>query len=256
MSIEQSQSNEHQPQSRPANAVAAAADGLRRLIVTGELAPGQELSQVALARLVGVSTTPLREALRELEAEGLIESRQRRRPRVAPFDVNDLEAIYSYRVFSEAMGIALTVPVMTVADRHALREDLATLRTAGRARELATWSKAHTHLHLAFVVGCTPKLRKQIRTTMARSDRYRRLSVLGDEPVAWSIGESEHQAIVQACDDGEAREAALLLAQHLARSALRVVAQLSPDSDVPGVRVALQMVMAWRDAERSSRAAR
>lgn len=68
-------------------------DRLRTMIVTGATVPGTYLSQVKLAAALGVSTTPLREALRQLEAEGLVESRRNRRPRVPPFNPRDLEGV-------------------------------------------------------------------------------------------------------------------------------------------------------------------
>ncbi|MEA2631083.1 MAG: hypothetical protein QOE66_1302, partial [Chloroflexota bacterium] len=75
---------------RRRDAVAIATERLRQLIVTGEIPPGSELSQVKLAEMTGVSTTPVREALRQLEVEGLVEARHNRRPRVPAFDPDDL----------------------------------------------------------------------------------------------------------------------------------------------------------------------
>ena len=94
------------------DAVTLAHTRLRRLIVRGAIAPGSELSQVELARRLGVSTTPLREALRRLEAEGLVDSRRNRRPRVRAFDVEELDSIYAARVLLEWLAVRLTVPLM------------------------------------------------------------------------------------------------------------------------------------------------
>jgi DNA-binding GntR family transcriptional regulator len=230
--------------SRP-DAVAAATDGLRTMIVRGDIAPGSELSQVALARLMGVSTTPLREALRQLEAEGLVDSRRHRRPRVSPFDAHDLEAIYGNRVLLEALGVTLTVPTMTARDLEQLRDGLKVLREALPKRDMERWDLAHTAFHMRLVQGSAPKLREQIATLIARSDRYRRMAILGEAPIGRGVGEAEHEAIVDACEAGEAREASLLLAQHLARSALQAGSHIAPEIDLTGVRTALQMVMAW-----------
>ena len=109
------------------DAVGRAHAQLRRLIVRGDLAPGRELSQVELARRTGVSTTPLREALRRLEAEGLVESRRHRRPRVRPFDRQDLDSVYAARVLLEPLALRLTVPRLTAGDLSALHERLAAL---------------------------------------------------------------------------------------------------------------------------------
>lgn len=89
---------------RDRDAVALAIDSLRTMIVTGEIPPGTALSQVELAGRIGVSTTPLREALRQLEAEGLVEPRRNRRPRVPPFDPDDVVSVYCGRVLLESLG--------------------------------------------------------------------------------------------------------------------------------------------------------
>ena len=107
------------------------------LIVRGALAPGRELSQVELARRTGVSTTPLREALRRLEAEGLVESRRNRRPRVRPFDCQDLDSVYAARVLLEPLALRLTVPRLTAGDLSALRDRLDAMRRVAAQVEIA-----------------------------------------------------------------------------------------------------------------------
>jgi DNA-binding GntR family transcriptional regulator len=87
---------------RRRDTVAFAAQALRSMIVSRALAPGTPLSQAKLAREIGVSTTPLREAMRQLEAEGLVESRHNQRSRIPPFDPDDLETVYSSRVLSRS----------------------------------------------------------------------------------------------------------------------------------------------------------
>ena len=77
---------------------------------------------------------------------------------------------------------------------------------------------------------------------MSRSYRYRRMSVLGERPYGWATGEAEHESILLACRDRKSRDAATLLAVHLARSALSVLAHLEPDGRVPAILAALEMV--------------
>jgi DNA-binding GntR family transcriptional regulator len=90
---------------------------------------------------------------------------------------------------------------------------------------------------------CSAPLRREIATLMTRSDRYRRMSVLGDEPAGRAVGDEEHEAILAACRARDPDEAAQRLARHLARSALTLLAHLAPDADPAGVRSALQLVM-------------
>jgi DNA-binding GntR family transcriptional regulator len=208
------------------DAVALATERLRQLIVTGELAPGSELSQVRLAELTGVSTTPVREALRRLEAEGLVESRHNRRPRVPAFDADDLDAVYAARILLETTAVAITVPVMTAADLAILGEDLEAMRSAGRVEDVESWEAAHACFHERLIAGAGEALPRQIQMLMARSLRYRRMSVLGERPHGWSTGEVEHGSILAACERHDVAAAAPLLATHLARSAVSVLDHL------------------------------
>lgn len=222
------------------------AERLRELIVGGELPPGGELSQVELARMFGVSTTPVREALRLLEVEGLVHSRRNRRPRVPEFEPADLDAVYCHRVLLEPLALALSVPAMDAAKLARLRTGLDEMRAAATADEIAAWDRAHASFHSGLVDGVEPVLRDQIRVMMARADRYRRISVLGDRPASWAISEREHEAIAAACERGEADRAALLLARHLARSARSVLAHLAPEWEPTALPAALATVEAAR----------
>jgi DNA-binding GntR family transcriptional regulator len=220
---------------------------LRRRIVRGEIAPGTELSQVSLAQALGVSTTPLREALRQLEAEGLVESRRNRRPRVPPFDPDDLDSVYCNRVLLESLSVALSVPALTAEDLAALRGHLDTMAELADDSDDTAWEAAHAAFHRGLVAECGEPLRNQVNVLLNRSERYRRMSVLGNEPAsrAGGVGAQEHEAIFAACAAREPHEAALLLARHLTRSALALLAQLAPDVDPVAVRTALHMVMSW-----------
>lgn len=227
---------------RRRDAVAVATERLRQLIVTGEIPPGSELSQVRLAEMTGVSTTPVREALRQLAVEGLVEARHNQRPRVPAFDPDDLDAVYCSRILLESAAIAITVPKLSEVELDALGEDLEAMRAAAQIEGIDAWEIAHSSFHTSLVDGCGPALRRQIHLMMARSHRYRLMSVLGERPYGWSTGEAEHEAILRACRDREPRAAARLLAVHLARSALSVLEHLDPAGTPVAIRTALQTV--------------
>jgi len=233
------------PGRRGGAAVAHALSELRARVVSGSLAPGAELSQIRLAEELGVSTTPLREALRRLEAEGLIETRPNRRARVPPLDADDVDAVYCARIALESLAVSLAAPAFADADVSALRDDLAAMRRAAAPSELAAWDVAHASFHRRLVDTGNPALTGQIDATMARSDRYRRLSVHGDDPAGRIAGDREHAAIVEAAAARDGNRAAVLLARHLARSALTLVAHLAPEADPASVRAALQSVLCW-----------
>lgn len=211
------------------DAVARAHAQLRGMIVRGVLAPGSQLSQVELAKRTGVSTTPLREALRRLEAEGLVESRPNRRPRVRPFACDDLDSVYAARVMLEPLALRITVPQLSGEDIAGLRGALVAMRRAAApARadvspwERSAWEQTHHCFHLSLIAAAPQPLREQIETLIARADRYRRIAVRDDTPAGRSKGDAEHEAIVDACEAGDAATAAAVLAAQLVRSARTV----------------------------------
>jgi DNA-binding GntR family transcriptional regulator len=215
---------------------------LREMLLNGELAPGTPISQVKLSRAMGVSATPLREAMRLLQAEGLLIAEHNRRARVAPLDPRDIDATYAGRILMEALALRLTVPRLTPADITTLRGDLAAMAEAAKSEDLRGWEQAHRDFHRRLVQGADPALGRLIEPLVDRSERYRRFSVYGSLGQTWQIGNAEHEAILDACEAGDPLEAAELLGLHLGRSALTILAKAAPDGDPSAVRTAVQMV--------------
>ncbi len=214
---------------------------LRELILDGTIAPGTIISQVELARSLGVSRTPLREGLRRLQQEGLIEAEPNRRARVAAFDPADLEQVYMNRLLYEPLGLAITVPRLTAADVATLDAELAAMRRHAGAREYPEWEAAHRRFHRGLVVHAGDSLARAITTYADRGDRYRRL-YQSAIPRAWEVGDNEHEAIVEACRAREQLEATTLLARHFGRTALSLLARLSPERDPVEVRTAMLLI--------------
>lgn len=214
---------------------------LRELLLNGEIAPGTILSQVKLSRQLGVSTTPLREAMRLLQAEGLLIAEHNRRSRVAPLDPDDIDAVYASRILFEALALRLAVPGMRAEDHAALREDLDAMRAAGDAQDLRQWEPVHRDFHRRLTAG-NEALQRVIDPAVARSERYRRSSLFGSPARTWELGNDEHEAIVAACEARDPQQAASLLARHLTRSALTVLVKIAPEKDPVAVRAALDLV--------------
>jgi DNA-binding GntR family transcriptional regulator len=221
------------------DAVAHAHARLRALIVRGAIAPGSELSQVELARRVGVSTTPLREALRRLEAEGLIDSQRHRRPRVRPFKLEELDSIYAARIMLECLALRLTVPEMTARQLGSLQGTVTTMAGANHGGgATAIWENAHLAFHQALVAGAAPALKVEIDNLMARGDRYVRLGIGADTPSVLALVDAEHASIEQACQEHNAIAAASLLGAHLAHAAHTIGSYIAPGSPLPSVEMA------------------
>ena len=215
---------------------------LREMILSGEFAPGSIVPQVPLARSLGISTTPLREAMRQLQSEGLLEVRRNHRARVPDLDVADLHAVYAARVLLESQAIAMTAVAGGAGIRERLTQDLRLMSEAHETEDFERWTEVHTWFHLDLVSGSTLGLMPTIRNFFDRSERYRRLAFVSARPRFWSDPHGEHTQIADACLSGDGAAAARALASHLARTAIQLSATFAPEVDPAPVRIAVGLI--------------
>lgn len=214
---------------------------LRELILNGEMAPGTIISQVALAKALGVSRTPLREAIRLLQQEGLIEAEHNRRARVVSFDPDDLEAVYCNRLLLESLGIGVTVPRLTSNEVAEIDGLLGRMRSSVESGDQSTYEVAHREFHRAIIMHGGAPLLSQISLYADRGRRYRvlyRFNVEGAD----EFGASEHTAIFEACRDHDQKQAVTALARHLSHTALGILGRMAPERDPVALRTALLVV--------------
>ncbi len=113
--------------------VEAVVSQLRRLIVSGELKPGERLIEERLAERFGVSRPPMREALRVLQRDGIVQSRQRRGSIVTPVTAEDVREICSLRSMLERTAVELGVPVVERGALVPLQSAVERIRAAVQA---------------------------------------------------------------------------------------------------------------------------
>ncbi|MGA2010826.1 MAG: GntR family transcriptional regulator [Solirubrobacteraceae bacterium] len=192
---------------------------VRTAILDGVLAPGAVMSQVALAEDLGISRTPLREALRMLQSEGLVEGEPNRRVRVAPMSVQGLEQVYIMRVTLEAEALRLSVPDMTSEDLARLEGHMAEMAHFADAKDYRRWNVPHYQFHRALTARAGERVNVVLGQMFDHAERYRRLHI-GQGPSAWAT--AQHRDILDACKAGDRDRSAGLLAGHLARTGLEV----------------------------------
>lgn len=211
-------------------------DRVRNAILDGELAPGAVMSQVVLADDLGISRTPLREALRMLQSEGLIESEPNRRVRVAPMTAGDLEQLCIMRIALEAAALRLSISRITPEGVGRLEGHMAEMAHYARARDYARWQVPHRAFHRALTGPAGTRINDLLGQLFDHSERYRRIHI-GEEPSAWAT--AEHREILDACIAGDRAQGAGLLASHVARSAFEVIELLEPGYDPEELRIVL-----------------
>nr|WP_281370305.1 FCD domain-containing protein [Microbacterium pseudoresistens] len=201
---------------------------LRESILDGRLAPGSVLSQVALAEQLGVSRTPVREVLRRLQQEGLVEIEPNQRARVARFAPEEVDVQQALRILAESLAVSAGIAAFT-QDQHELgRSLLSRMRNARGHDDADDWFEAHAEFHELIVAGAPEQLRRHLRdiadaTARERFDRWRSMP----RPVQERI-DREHELILEAVWLGHDNLAVARLAHHLADSATRSLIARAP----------------------------
>jgi len=202
---------------------------LRECILDGTLSPGTKLSQVTLAEQLGISRTPLREVLRMLQEEGLVEIEPNQRTRVAGLDPQELDDIYASRILLETLALSMTMGKFGPSARKDAKRLLTAMRRAAKAGDLDGWFAAHAGYHRLITAGAGEVLQRQLRAFADRTIRYIRIYQLSD-PTSWqAAGDVEHAQILEAVIAGDERGARTGMAHHLARTAIRVLSDCAPE---------------------------
>jgi DNA-binding GntR family transcriptional regulator len=221
--------------------VAVVHEQLRQAILRGDVPPGPATSQLVLARELGVGRTPLREALRMLQSEGLVISEPNRRVRIAELSVVDAEELYVMRILLEAAAARMTVPTLTdndIAELEGLMAQMDHLtRTNSPIRD------THHQFHARLVKAAGPRVVSQITQLFDHAERYRAFaSRTGTgEPDHHQLRRAEHRQILDAAAAGDAPATAQALAAHYLMTAKLVAGVLDPDYDLARLRVAIAL---------------
>jgi DNA-binding GntR family transcriptional regulator len=182
---------------------------LRRAIISGELPPGLRVRDQDLAQRLGVSRTPVREALQRLEDEGLVETRPGSLTRVVPLDTPEARDTFPVVATLHALATRLAVPRLLAADLEALRQANKALAAALAANDLQRAIAADVRFHLLFVQRAE---NAALALTLDRlMPRVRRLEVAQFGSLAGARSVEQHEAIVEACVRRDATLAADLV---------------------------------------------
>jgi DNA-binding GntR family transcriptional regulator len=192
---------------------------LHRRIVEGELRPGAVLDQGALARELNVSTTPVREALRRLEMEKLVEMSAHRDARVVPVSPQDFRHLYEVRLELDPLAAGLAAERATKAEIDAI------VRLGNAAGKTALkQASVNRRFHRAVYNAChNPVLAGELDSLWDRTDSYR-LALLSAFPGEATLANHEHSAIAAAVKNRDPAEVRALVRAHLEDSFSKVEA--------------------------------
>jgi DNA-binding GntR family transcriptional regulator len=178
--------------------------------------PGQQLQEVALAKWLGISRTPVREALRRLQTEGLVESAGARGLVVAQVSIDDVENAYLVIEVLEGLSSRLAAQRLTEEGERELRRLLEQLRDAAATADLERWTQVDAEFHDAVrSIAANPKLSQMASLAFAVVERVRNIYLReGNEPDMLAIATADHCALGEAIlarDERRAEELARAL---------------------------------------------
>ncbi len=204
-------------------------EALRERIVSGALAPGQLLRQEDLARQYSVSRVPLREALQQLQGEGLVVLRPRRGYAVSVLDGKQLVEILQLRILIEGHAGYVATIARTAAHVKALEtcvRDLDKMPVTNLTQvQIARWSQLNQRFHDTLIAAAgRPHLHQIARNLYSKIESYIRMELSFVESLAEA--QAQHREMVEAFRNGEADKVAVVSRLHAQGTAERFVRAL------------------------------
>ncbi|HEX3615329.1 MAG TPA: GntR family transcriptional regulator [Solirubrobacteraceae bacterium] len=231
--------------SRTGDNVVQVHDKLRAAILAGDVRPGAKTSQAELARDLDVGRTPLREAIRMLQSEGLIFTEPNRRVVIASLSIEDAEELYVLRITVEVAAARITLPQLTEGDFAELEGYMAQMsHLAGGVPgppSLQLFRGPHREFHQRFVSGAGQRISQLIGELFDHAERYRR--VYGSiSQVDYDKRAVEHRQMLDAAIARDADGLAAALAAHYLATALLVTSVLDPSYRLDRLRTTVEAV--------------
>jgi DNA-binding GntR family transcriptional regulator len=156
----------------------AAVGHLRNLILSGELVPGQRLLQEELAEKLGISRTPIREALQQLANEGLVNISSYKGASVARFSASDMIEIYSVRIALESYAASLATQRVTDEDMERLETLMKEMGKAFQNKDFEHLLEAHHKLHAnIYEIAGKQRLYEHIIQYLDLTNLYQRMAL-------------------------------------------------------------------------------
>lgn len=194
-------------------------EAIRHAIVSGELRPGQPLVETDLAEVLGVSKTPVREALKTLAGAGLVTMNPYKGAAVRVVDDERARHVYDVRLLLEPEALSRAV-AMKRAGSGDWRSAHAALAQAGTAPDEAERSLAKRDFHRELYADCGNPLLVRMLDDLRDQTALVSVAAWRHEPPwlgtpSWEQGAAEHLAVLQAAEGGDADRAAGLLRAHI-----------------------------------------
>ncbi len=206
---------------------------LRQAILKNELRPGERLMEIPLAKQLRVSRTPVREAIRMLELEGLVTTAPRRGAVVADITISDLEEVLELRGALEELAVRIVCEKKTPDLMRQLHRLADAFKSSLKGDDVEACAKADMAFHDAICNETGNRRLIQILNSL-REQMYRyRMEYLKDRK-SHAFLVSEHEEILKALEDGDEERSAAAMRLHIERQRNYIVGEISKKEEKKG----------------------
>jgi DNA-binding GntR family transcriptional regulator len=201
------------------------ANSIREWILSGKYTPGTRLDQQTLIDELGASLIPIRESLRQLEAEGFVRIYPHRGAFVAELSLTELQEIYFVREVLEETAAQLAVPNLSAQTLDELGELVENMERATATQDFAQLFDLNRKFHFAIYDACKNALLLQIINRLwDRSHRYRQLHTYLPERAPQAL--AEHREIYAACRASDSAAAGAAIRNNVRQTTVGILAKL------------------------------
>jgi DNA-binding GntR family transcriptional regulator len=201
---------------------------LRQEILTGKLKPGERLMEIHLANKLGVSRTPIREAIRKLELEGLVIMIPRRGAEVAQITLKSLEDVMEVRRALDVLAIELACDRMTDEDIEKLHEACTNFDVAVTSKDTRQIAEADVNFHDIIVLSTNNSRLIQLVNNLSEQMYRYRFEYLKDDTTHETL-KQEHLEMYQSIVRKDKVTAAKAVRQHIDNQEKAIIKQLKLD---------------------------
>lgn len=194
---------------------------LRAMILQGDLRPGEKIHEDRLCEQFGVSRTPIREALKVLASEGVLQIQPHRGVIVAPISPEAVAELFPIMASLERLAGTLACAKATDRDIARIRAMHDTMLAHYRRKEEAEYLRLNRHIHEAFFeVADNPTLMSFYQQVLTRIHAFR--FVTRKRPEHWRQAVEEHEEIMKAFEKRDAKKLSRLLEEHITGTTVQI----------------------------------
>ncbi|MHB8172417.1 MAG: GntR family transcriptional regulator [Thermincolia bacterium] len=189
-------------------------ESLREAIINGNLKPGERMMEIQLAEEMGVSRTPVREAIRKLELEGFVVMVPRKGAYVASISIKDIADVFEIRAALESLAAGLAAERITEDELESMERSLVRVAEATEANDLESLINMDTDFHeILYKASRNERLVQIISNLREQIQRFRTTSLA--HPGRMKVALEEHKQIVEAISQRDVEAARNLAREHI-----------------------------------------